>query len=172
MGLMETAQLLGNFGEFVGAIAVVLTLIYLAVQVGQSKKSIDENTRALDENRTFTREDMERQLVRQWDQTNYWLVENRDIASIVVRGYDDLESLDDEERLIFSLRFGSRLNLHYASMRLARDGFIGEEYAGAVDAYLGLTLASDGAKQFWQEVEPGYPESFSKHVNSFLAAED
>jgi hypothetical protein len=30
MTLTETAQLLGNFGEFVGAIAGVLTLIYLA----------------------------------------------------------------------------------------------------------------------------------------------
>lgn len=33
MTLMETSQLLGNFGEFVGAIAVVLTLIYLTTQI-------------------------------------------------------------------------------------------------------------------------------------------
>ena len=32
MTLMETAQLMGNFGEFVGAFAVVATLFYLAVQ--------------------------------------------------------------------------------------------------------------------------------------------
>ncbi len=37
MDLMSIAQLLGNFGEFVGAIAVVVTLVYLAVQVKQSK---------------------------------------------------------------------------------------------------------------------------------------
>ena len=45
MTLMETAQLLGNFGEFVGAIAVVATLVYLAVQVGHSKEALKENTR-------------------------------------------------------------------------------------------------------------------------------
>ncbi len=33
MTLMETAQLLGNVGEFVGSIAVVATLAYLAIQV-------------------------------------------------------------------------------------------------------------------------------------------
>lgn len=33
------AQLLGNYGEFVGAIAVVVTLAYLAVQVRQSKQT-------------------------------------------------------------------------------------------------------------------------------------
>lgn len=36
MDLMSTSQLPGNFGEFVGAIAVVITLIYLTFQVRQS----------------------------------------------------------------------------------------------------------------------------------------
>ena len=36
MDLMDTAQLLGNFGEFVGAIAVVVTLVYLSVQIRQN----------------------------------------------------------------------------------------------------------------------------------------
>ena len=35
MNRMDTAQLLGNFGEFVGAIAVVVTLIYLVNQLKQ-----------------------------------------------------------------------------------------------------------------------------------------
>ena len=39
MNLIDTAQLLGNFGEFVGAIAVVATLAYLAVQIRQNTKS-------------------------------------------------------------------------------------------------------------------------------------
>ena len=41
MTLMETAQLLGNFGEFVGAIAVVATLVYLIVQVRHSVKNME-----------------------------------------------------------------------------------------------------------------------------------
>ena len=40
MDLMSTAQLLGNFGEFVGAIAVVATLIYLSVQIRQNTKQV------------------------------------------------------------------------------------------------------------------------------------
>jgi len=38
------AQLLGNYGEFIGAIAVVATLIYLAVQVRQNSRVIEINT--------------------------------------------------------------------------------------------------------------------------------
>lgn len=36
MDLQGTFQLLGNFGEFVGAIAVVVTLIYLTLQIRQN----------------------------------------------------------------------------------------------------------------------------------------
>ncbi len=48
MTLTETAQLLGNFGEFVGAIGVVVTLAFLAVQVRPSRRSMNENTRRVD----------------------------------------------------------------------------------------------------------------------------
>jgi hypothetical protein len=37
------AQLLGNYGEFVGAIAVVVTLAYLAVQVRHGKQLLETN---------------------------------------------------------------------------------------------------------------------------------
>jgi small basic protein len=38
------AQLLGNYGEFVGAIAVVATLIYLASQIRQNTKALRSST--------------------------------------------------------------------------------------------------------------------------------
>ena len=47
MTLMDTAQLLGNFGEFAGAIAVVVTLLYLAAQVRQSKLATEANTKII-----------------------------------------------------------------------------------------------------------------------------
>jgi hypothetical protein len=45
MDLQSTAQLLGNIGEFVGSIMVVVTLVYLALQVRQSKGLLEENRR-------------------------------------------------------------------------------------------------------------------------------
>lgn len=48
MDLMSTAQLLGNLGEFVGAVAVVATLFYLAVQVRHSKEATESNTESLE----------------------------------------------------------------------------------------------------------------------------
>jgi len=50
------AQLLGNYGEFVGAITVVATLIFVGIQVRQSRLAMSENNRlskisSLDESR-------------------------------------------------------------------------------------------------------------------------
>ncbi|MET1084654.1 MAG: hypothetical protein ABWY12_16650 [Burkholderiales bacterium] len=45
MTLMDTAQLLGNLGDFLGAIVVTATLIYLAVQVRQSTKALHAQSR-------------------------------------------------------------------------------------------------------------------------------
>ena len=40
MSTLEFSQLLGNYGEFVGAIAIVITLVYLALQLRQNTASV------------------------------------------------------------------------------------------------------------------------------------
>jgi hypothetical protein len=40
MSAIEWAELLGNIGEFVGSVAVLVTLIYLAIQVRQNSNTI------------------------------------------------------------------------------------------------------------------------------------
>ena len=47
MDIVTTSQILGNVGEFIGAIAVVVTLAYLAVQVRHSREATDTNTRTI-----------------------------------------------------------------------------------------------------------------------------
>jgi hypothetical protein len=45
MDLQAIAQLLGAFGEFIGAIAVVATLGYLAIQIRQNAKGMEASRR-------------------------------------------------------------------------------------------------------------------------------
>ena len=45
MSLMDIAQLLGNLGEFIGAIVIVATLIYLAMQVRQNTNALHAQSR-------------------------------------------------------------------------------------------------------------------------------
>ena len=39
MSLLESSQILGNLGEFFGAIFIVITLLYLAKQIQENTKS-------------------------------------------------------------------------------------------------------------------------------------
>ena len=43
MDLMTAAQLMGNLGEFIGSIGVVVTLVYLAVQIRANTKTTKAN---------------------------------------------------------------------------------------------------------------------------------
>jgi len=45
MTLMDTAQLLGSLGDFVGAILIAITLIYLAVKVRQNTRALHTQSR-------------------------------------------------------------------------------------------------------------------------------
>jgi hypothetical protein len=51
MSFIEITAVLGNLGEFVGAIGVVVTLFYVGIQVKHSKEATEANTRSLDEGR-------------------------------------------------------------------------------------------------------------------------
>ena len=43
MTILEISEILGNLGEFVGAIGVVVTLVYLAYQIRQNTRQLEQN---------------------------------------------------------------------------------------------------------------------------------
>ena len=91
MDLMSTAQLMGNFGEFFGAIAVVVTLVYLARQIRQNSNqmkiqadmqfvaSLDGTDRAFSRFRQF-------------------LITNEEVCGIWNKAIDNFESLSGTDR--------------------------------------------------------------------------
>ena len=167
MNLMETAQLLGNFGEFVGAFAVVGTLVYLAVQVGQSRKSLDENTRSLDENRKLTRADAIRQQTRAWDELSSRVFENRETASTFLRGNRNLGDLDEVEQLIYGSQVSAFLNNHFAAHRMCEQGFLDQEVSGLFDQAIGDMLRQHpGMRTWWEAAQAQFP--LREHVNALI----
>lgn len=85
---------LGNLGDFLGGVGVVVTLLYLAIQIRQ-------NTRQL-------RADTESAKTIAFEGTNsdvsHWIseiVENRDVAELWTRGLKDIDQLDETDRLRF-----------------------------------------------------------------------
>lgn len=163
MDLMSTAQVLGNFGEFVGAIAVVATLGYLAVQIRQ-------NTRSLDANRRLVRVQMQQELTRNLQQVNYQALENKESASIFVRGGRDPGSLDEVESRIYTYQLDGYFNENLNVLQLVKDGFLGKKFLDLNESFLiSEVLCEKGALEYWKTYQYLFPADQRERINGLLA---
>jgi hypothetical protein len=81
----------GAVGEIIGAIAVVVSVVYLGLQI---RKQANESR--------FT---AARELCSQFILIKTGAADNRDRASLYLKAIRDYESLPDEERLMMSFTF-------------------------------------------------------------------
>jgi len=116
------AQLLGNYGEFVGAIGVIATLAYLAVQIRQ-------NTRSLDESRKFALVDS---YVRRNDVIERAMMQtavSEDLAETLLRYQEGgVESLTPSQKARLTFFERARLMLVEGQFFQHQQGFLDEEY--------------------------------------------
>ena len=144
------AQLLGNYGEFVGAIAVLATLAYLAVQVNQAKQQIASVGRQARANHA----------------TNvlYPIISSTEFAEIYAKAgqgdYGDF-GLTKVEAVRFGAWFHSWLQTEQGSFYL-----LGE---GQNDALLAGMLATPAGREFWERNKGIYDAPFVKRVEQVKA---
>ena len=81
-------EAIGAVGEIVGALAVLLTLFYLASQVRQSNKA--------------TQSEIESQMGEWWSQHNLGLINHPEVIELIETGLNDIKSLSDSDRRRFS----------------------------------------------------------------------
>lgn len=89
-------QDLGSLGEIISAVAVVISLVYLAFQIRQNTNQIDQNTKAA-EAAAFDSSIAHAIIARQA------IFENEDVARIYHDGSIDPDSLSDHDRLRYRL---------------------------------------------------------------------
>ena len=98
MSFQEITEVLGNLGEFTGAIAVVATLFYLAIQVRHSKEATEANTRSLEESRKIALVQTYQARAAESAASLRMFVDS-DVASLTVKHITSgIESLSTEER--------------------------------------------------------------------------
>ncbi len=159
MTVIELSQVLGNFGEFFGAIAVVGTLIFLAIQVRQSKEATEANTRSMDEGRRLA-------LAQAYENRTVTLLDNlRDSreSQHVKLFTADSDIPEDQIRTRLWLRWWANYldNVYYQYQQ----GFIDEEYY--------QSQFQDAVRNFaprWRAVRVNEPRpSFRQEVERILA---
>jgi hypothetical protein len=124
------AQLLGNYGEFVGAIAVVATLIYLAVQIRH--------------NAAMTKASI-RQLRADWAMGNANVFSNSDYLpaiSLKIERGEELDEIENRRWLFYSQawhRYGE------VTLLQARDGLVDEVIVDGMREATRRMVATDNA---------------------------
>ena len=149
---------IGAIAELVGAAGVVVTLLYLAVQVRQNTKALRAAT--FQSIIGFATGFAER------------VAGSGEFATIFETGMADLEALNETERLRFHFQLIALLrrfeNIHYQS----RMGLIDDEQWEGLRASLHSIMLRPGSRAWWKVNAQLFNPSFRKFLDGRLAASD
>ncbi len=155
MDIQGIAQLLGNFGEFFGAIAVVVTLVYLASQLRQ-------NTNAL-------RSTVYTSYVQNANAWCHLASSNaEDLASL--GGLSSLDQMNQEQTILWQSFMFSTLNqweevyLHFRAGSLDKDVY--EAKVRAFQKSIDWAPLGGMLRQSWEGWKDGYTEAFQQFMEN------
>ncbi len=150
---MDLTQL-SDLGEFIGGIGVLATLIYLAVQIKQTKE--------------FVRMESAQSTTKDFTALLFQLMD-KDHMKLFRRGMKDFESMptNDQARLhawLFSLLMTGQYT--YA---LGERGALDEGMRQVVDIPNAAILRCPGTAQWWASVKTVFPSDFVQHMENQIA---
>ena len=148
---------LGNIGDFVGGIAVILTLVYLAVQIRHNTRS----TKLASMQSTMLAAQNVAILPAQ----------DRDLARVVRVGLTTPEELDDDEFQQFRYFLMNMLRVHEDMFVQHRAGVVDDETWMARASSLRTIFSMPGGRRVWDSSN-AYRADFQAWLQSELGHED
>ena len=148
---MDLSQL-ANLGEFIGGVAVLVTLIYLGTQVKQSnfiwrEQVLRESTRASTEmmGRATTEE-----------------------LATIAKAFRDPESVTEDERRMVGARFIAVVNYYETLFYAQRRGEVDAEHWESRRARM-MSYMGPAKESYWPTYKPLFGKSFQEFVDALLA---
>ncbi len=155
MDLMDTAQLLGNFGEFVAAIGVVATLAYLAVQIRQ-------NTRA-------THAASHHAITDSLNLGNIAVAQDAELAQIWVTGCTDRRTLSETERERLDSLLRSHFHVFDSLFYSANNGAGVQSLLLAEEKGFSHLMNLRGVYDWWKDNPYAFSPEFRSYMEGFRA---
>jgi hypothetical protein len=154
---------IGAIGEIIGAIAVVVSLIYLAAQIRQNSNQVSEQIRALELQAYDTTADTF---------TNFrtTIAANEQLASLWRRGKESFNELALDEQ--------AQINELFTELFWAYDSLLRKKQSEAIDEGLWLVveeniehwLKNNGIREWWEaNVRPPHSPDFEVVVEKVYA---
>jgi len=148
------AQLLGNYGEFFGAIAVVLTLGYLTVQLRQSNRLAQAETH--------------RGYISDWKRCMLDPYFDPDAHLTIVRGISDFVNLTDAEKRVFSAWLAGLVHLGEEVFIQSRKGLVDEKVSAVMDKRMVQNLLEPGTATCWESIKVAYDDDYVEYIDRLL----
>jgi len=148
------AQILGGYGEFLASFAVLVTLGYLSLQVGQTKRA--------------TCAQIVQSAMDQINQVNLFAASQTSWGNITSKAEQSLDDLTLEERTQFSFvelaacRALESLYFHHL------DGYVDPRVWKVQENALRALASTPGWQQWWREQPFGFSKEFSELIDGLI----
>ena len=145
------AQMLGNYGEFIGAIGVVVTLGYLAIQIRQNTKALRVSAYA------------------DFVDRHVQMVKFQAEHSAVISQPDNYAALSEEDRTIHVAHLSGMLRngdaLHYQWQQGLLDD---ARFESALLAVAGAVDSNQAGREIWEGAKARYNSDYRSHIDAVL----
>ena len=144
-------QSLGNIGEFIGGLAVIASLIYLALQIRQNTKSV--------------RIQVEQAIKRDLVDLRRSVIENPEVADLLSKAISNFDSLSPAERIRMNMACANLIEHHQQLFFLRNEGLV--HWEGWEDPLRGY-LELEPFRQWWSSgreiLRPEFVEYVERHI--------
>jgi hypothetical protein len=140
-------EAISAIGQIVGAIAVVISLIYVAREIRRNART---------------------ERVASMDSLNRWLrevAEHPHLGELYYRGIHDFESLQNGDLVRFSVLMDQLFYIYQEMYYQQLEGHLAPHVWGMLEVPMGDINAYPGVQAWWRSRSHWFPEDFAKHVN-------
>ena len=150
-------EMISAIGQMLGAIGVIVSLAYLAVQIRNQK--------------TESRRAAINLLTTHWSDLMKAHVESEEFCALWLRGLDSFESLDAPSKLRFSAHLSRFLRTADSLYLYLRQGGMDEQLWHGLERTLAGTIAYRGFQEWWPTRKSWFTAEFSALIDRLVASE-
>ena len=145
---------LAAWGEFLGGIAVVVSLIYLASQIRQNSKLLRASTTSTTAQNQFS--------------SGAFMVQEPEVARIFTAGMADRESLCGEDRQRFNALLSLHMDAQLQQYEFGQEGIALPLMAERMALGLRWQVQHPGMVHWWREYGGLHPQEFRDHIDGLI----
>lgn len=145
---------LGAVAESLGAIGVVVSLIYLAIQIQRNTSAIRANTA--------------QQVTNRGGEIAEAVATQADLADIQRRGLVEPDSLTAAEKFRFSHIMNSIFRAYENMDYQHRIGLLDDDIWTGLDNNLKKVVKQPGFREWWRSAGDGYNQEFQNRINAIV----